>query len=89
MKTFNTVAITALLCSLLWIGGTAIIIDEYIKVVQVKEFQLQMKHSELKDSQQLNMIYESILKDFARRCMNNDEIRISNRIYMCHKIDKV
>lgn len=89
MKMYQTVAITALLCSLLWIGGTAVLIDEYIKVVQTKEFQLQIKHSELKESQQLNMVYDTILKDFMWRCVNKEEIRISNRKFMCHKIDKV
>lgn len=89
MKTFNTVAITALLCSLLWIGCTALIIDEYIKVVQVKEFQMHMKVSELKDSQQLNMVYDTVLKEFIWRCINKQEIQISNKNFMCHKIDKV
>ena len=89
MKTYQTVAITALLCSLLWIVGTAVLIDEYIKVVQTKEFQLQIKHTELKESQQLNMVYDTILKDFMWRCVNKEEIRIYNRIFMCHKIDKV
>ena len=36
MKTFHIAVRTALLCSLLWIGGTALLINEYIKVVQTK-----------------------------------------------------
>ena len=33
MRTLYTAAISALLCSLVWIGGTAKLNDEYIKVI--------------------------------------------------------
>ena len=89
MKTFNTVAITALLCSLLWIGCTALIIDEYIKVVQTKEFQIQMKDWDIINIKNLNKIYDQALRDLVWRCQNQEEILISNKPYMCHKIDKV
>jgi len=89
MSTFHSVAITALLCSLLWIGGTATIIDEYIKVVQIKEFQLSQKEKELKRSRSQIKIYEQALKDLAWRCQFKYDIIIMNKTYVCYKIDKV
>jgi len=89
MSTFHSVAITALLCSLLWIGGTATIIDEYIKIVQIKEFQLSQKEKELKRSQSQINNYEQALKDLAWRCLNRYDIIIMNKTYVCYKIDKV
>ena len=37
MRTLYTAAISALLCSLVWIGGTAKLNDEYIKVIDQKD----------------------------------------------------
>tara|TARA_Y100000385_G_scaffold12550_1_gene12843 strand:+ start:140 stop:409 length:270 start_codon:yes stop_codon:yes gene_type:complete len=89
MTKFHTVAITALLCSLLWIGGTALLINEYIKVVQIKEFQLSQKENELKRSKRQINNYEQALKDLAWRCQFKYDIIIMNKTYVCYKIDKV
>ena len=89
MTKFHTVAITALLCSLLWIGCTALLIDEYIKVVQAKEFEIIMLKSQLNDTKQLNILYDDTLKMFIRKCTDKYEIRIAKKSFMCHKVDKV
>jgi len=89
MTKFHTVAITALLCSLLWIGGTALLINEYIKIVQIKEFQLSQKEKELKRSKNQLNNYEQALKDLAWRCQFRYDIIIMNKTYVCYKIDKV
>jgi hypothetical protein len=89
MTKFHTVAITALLCSLLWIGGTALIIDEYIKVVQAKEFQIQMKDWDIGNKNNLINMYDKTLKDILVRCHSRDEIKIGKNTYVCFKIDKV
>ena len=89
MTKFHTVAITALLCSLLWIGGTALLINEYIKIVQIKEFQLSQKEKELKRSRSQINDYEQALKDLVWRCRFKYDIIIMNKTYVCYKIDKV
>jgi len=89
MKTFHTVVRTALLCSLLWIGCTALLIDEYIKVVQAKEFEIVMLKSQLSTSKKLNILYDDTLKMFIWKCVDKFEMRIENKSYMCHKVDKV
>lgn len=88
MTKFHTVAITALLCSLLWIGGTAKIIDEYIKVVQIKEFQIDALKSELKGKQNVIIMYDTAIKELVYKCTVKSEIRIGSRAYVCHKIEK-
>ena len=89
MKTFHTVVRTALLCSLLWIGGTALLINEYIKVVQTKDFQIMMLKSDVSKNKQLTMVYDTTLKDFLWRIQNREEIRLDKKTFMCSKIDKV
>jgi hypothetical protein len=89
MTKFHTVAITALLCSLLWIGGTALLINEYIKVVQTKEFQIKMKDWDIINNNKIIKTYDDTLKDLIFRCQARDEIRIGNKIYVCFEIDKV
>ena len=88
MTKFHTVAITALLCSLLWIGGTAKIIDEYIKVVQTKEFQIDVLKSELRSKQNVIIMYDTAIKELVYKCTVKSEIRIGKQAYVCHKIEK-
>jgi hypothetical protein len=83
------VAITALLCSLLWIGSTAVIIDEYIKVVQIKEFQISQKDNELRRSRIKINNHEQVLRDLVWRCQFKEDIIIMKKTYVCYKIDKV
>lgn len=89
MKTFYTIVITSLLCSLLWIGGTVMIIDEYIKVVQIKDFQNKAVEGNLAISKNLNKLYEQVLLDIVWKCQNREEISITDKNYICWKIDKV
>jgi hypothetical protein len=88
MTKFHTVAITALLCSLLWIGGTAKIIDEYIKVVQIKEFQIDALESELKSNANIILMYDRATKELIYKCASKIEIRIGRTTYICNKIEK-
>ena len=89
MKTFHIAVRTALLCSLLWIGGTALLINEYIKVVQTKDFQIMMLKSDVSKNKQLITVYDTTLKDFLWRIQNREEIRLAKKTFMCYKIDKV
>ena len=89
MKMYNTVAITALLCSLLWIGCTALLIDEYIKVVQAKEFQIKMKDWDIINNKNLIKTYDDALKYLIFTCETREEIRIGNKVYVCFEINKV
>lgn len=88
MTKFHTVAITALLCSLLWIGGTAKIIDEYIKVVQTKEFQIDVLKSELRSKQNVIIMYDTATKELIYKCATRLHIRINKQTYICYKIEK-
>ena len=88
MKTFHTVVRTALLCSLLWIGCTALLIDEYIKVVQIKEFQIDALESELKSNTNIILMYDRATKELTYKCANKIEIRIGRITYICNKIEK-
>tara|TARA_B110000495_G_C22976484_1_gene573602 strand:+ start:260 stop:529 length:270 start_codon:yes stop_codon:yes gene_type:complete len=89
MKTFYTIVITSLLCSLLWIGGTVMIIDEYIKVVQIKDFQNKAVEGNLAISKNLNKLYERVIIDIVWKCQNRFEISVAGKNYICWKIDKV
>ena len=80
MKTFYTIVITSLLCSLLWIGGTVMIIDEYIKVVQIKDFRNKAVEGNLSISKNLNKLYEQVLLDIVWKCQNREEISITDNI---------
>jgi len=88
MTKFHTVAITALLCSLLWIGGTAKIVDEYIKVVQVKEYQISALKSELRTSQNVIIMYDTATKELIYKCATKLQIRIGKQTFICYKIEK-
>tara|TARA_B110000977_G_C10843787_1_gene403083 strand:- start:65 stop:334 length:270 start_codon:yes stop_codon:yes gene_type:complete len=89
MKTFYTIVITSLLCSLLWIGGTVMIIDEYIKVVQLKDFHANVAEGNLSSSKKLNKLYERVIIDIVWKCQNRFEISVAGKNYICWKIDKV
>ena len=48
-----------------------------------------MKDWDIINIKNLNKIYDQALRDLVWRCQNHEEILISNKPYMCHKIDKV
>ena len=88
MRTLYTAAISALLCSLVWIGGTAKLNDEYIKVIDQKNSQI--AQLERKTGQDRNTIikYDIGLRQFLFACTTQQEILIERKRYICYQIEK-
>lgn len=88
MRTLYTAAISALLCSLVWIGGTAKLNDEYIKVIDQKDSQI--AQLERKAGQDRNTIirYDIGLRQFLFKCTTEQEILIERKRYICYQIEK-
>ena len=88
MRTLYTAAISALLCSLVWIGGTAKLNDEYIKVIDQKDSQI--AQLERKTGQDRNTIirYDIGLRQFLFKCTTQQEILIERKRYICYQIEK-
>lgn len=88
MRTLYTAAISALLCSLVWIGGTAKLNDEYIKVIDQKDSQI--AQLERKTGQDRNTIirYDIGLRQFLFKCTTEQEILIERKRYICYQIEK-
>tara|TARA_R110000796_G_scaffold42853_2_gene105584 strand:+ start:693 stop:950 length:258 start_codon:yes stop_codon:yes gene_type:complete len=85
MKTSHSV----MLCFALWVGGTSLLINEYIHVGKEKDEALQILENEVLRLKNINIVYDSIMQEFVWRCGNKEEIRISGLSFMCYKIDKV
>ena len=88
MRTVYTAAISALLCSLVWIGGTAKLNDEYIKVIDQKDSRI--AQLERKTGQDRNTIirYDIGLRQFLFKCTTEQEILIERKRYICYQIEK-
>ena len=88
MRTLYTAAISALLCSLVWIGGTAKLNDEYIKMIDQKDSQI--AQLERKTGQDRNTIirYDIGLRQFLFKCTTEQEILIERKRYICYQIEK-
>ena len=88
MRTLYTAAISALLCSLVWIGGTTKLNDEYIKVIDQKNSQI--AQLERKTGQDRNTIirYDIGLRQFLFKCTTEQEILIERKRYICYQIEK-
>lgn len=88
MRTLYTAAISALLCSLVWIGGTAKLNDEYIKVIDQKDSRI--AQLERKTGQDRNTIikYDIGLRQFLFKCTTEQEILIERKRYICYQIEK-
>lgn len=88
MRTLYTAAISALLCSLVWIGGTAKLNDEYIKVIDQKDSRI--AQLERKTGQDRNTIirYDIGLRQFLFKCTTQQEILIERKRYICYQIEK-
>lgn len=88
MRTLYTAAISALLCSLVWIGGTAKLNDEYIKVIDQKDSRI--AQLERKAGQDRNTIirYDIGLRQFLFKCTTEQEILIERKRYICYQIEK-
>ena len=65
------------------------IIDEYIKVVQLKDFHANVAEGNLSSSKNLNKLYERVIIDIVWKCQNRFEISVAGKNYICWKIDKV
>lgn len=88
MRTLYTAAISALLCSLVWIGGTTKLNDEYIKVIDQKNSRIDQL--ERKTGQDRNTIirYDIGLRQFLFACTTKQEILIERKRYVCYQIEK-
>lgn len=88
MRTLYTAALSALLCSLVWIGGTAKLLDEYIKVIDQKDSRI--AQLERKTGQDRNTIirYDIGLRQFLFACTTKQEILIERKRYVCYQIEK-
>lgn len=89
MKTIDTVLLTTLICSLVWLGGTSHLINGYIKVASQEEYNMLYLESELGNSKQLTKQYETLLKLFIWKCQNKDTILLAKKSFKCYKILKV
>lgn len=88
MRTLYTIGVTALLCSLLWLVGTAKLHDEYIKVIDQKDRHI--AQLERKTGQDRNTIisYDIGLRQFLFKCTTKQEILIERKRYVCYHIEK-
>ena len=88
MRTLYTAALSALLCSLVWIGGTTKLLDEYIKVIDQKDSRI--AQLERKTGQDRNTIitYDIGLRQFLFKCTTKQEILIERKRYVCYPIEK-
>jgi hypothetical protein len=88
MRTLYTAGVTALLCSLVWIAGTAKLHDEYIKVIDQKDSRI--AQLERKTGQDRNTIisYDIGLRQFLFKCTTKQEILIERKRYVCYHIEK-
>ena len=88
MRTLYTAALSALLCSLVWIGGTTKLLDEYIKVIDQKDSRI--AQLERKTGQDRNTIirYDIGLRQFLFACTTKQEILIERKQYVCYQIEK-
>ena len=80
---------SVMLCFALWVGGTSLLINEYIHVGKEKDEALQILENEVIRLKNINIVYDSIMQEFVWSCANKEEIHISGKTFMCHKIDKV
>jgi hypothetical protein len=88
MRTLYTAALSALLCSLVWIVGTTKLLDEYIKVIDQKDSRI--AQLERKTGQDRNTIikYDIGLRQFLFACTTKQEILIERKRYVCYPIEK-
>jgi hypothetical protein len=88
MRTLYTAGVTALLCSLVWIGGTAKLLDEYIKVTDQKDKQIQMLRNQASQDRFTIMRYDNGLRSLLIACTQKQEILIDRKVYICYQIEK-
>ena len=88
MRTLYTAALSALLCSLVWIGGTAKIHDEYIKELDRKNNQIARLERKVGQDRNTIIRYDIGLRQFLFACTTKQEILIERKRYVCYPIEK-
>ena len=88
MRTLYTAALSALLCSLVWIGGTAKIQDEYIKVLDRKNNQIAQLERKVGQDRNTIIRYDIGLRQFLFKCTTKQEILIERKRYVCYPMEK-
>jgi hypothetical protein len=88
MRTLYTAALSALLCSLVWIGGTTKLLDEYIKVVDQKNNRITQLERKVGQDRNTIIRYDIGLRQFLFACTTKQEILIERKRYVCYPIEK-
>jgi hypothetical protein len=88
MRTLYTAALSALLCSLVWIGGTTKLLDEYIKVIDQKNNQISQLERKIGQDRNTIIRYDIGLRQFLFACTTKQEILIERKRYVCYPIEK-
>jgi len=88
MRTLYTAGVTALLCSLVWIGGTAKLLDEYIKVTDHKDKQIERLQNQASRDRFTIMRYDNGFRQLLFACTQKQEIIIDRKVYICYPIEK-
>jgi len=88
MRTLYTAALSALLCSLVWIGGTTKLLDEYIKVIDQKNNRITQLERKIGQDRNTIIRYDIGLRQFLFACTTKQEILIERKRYVCYPIEK-
>ena len=88
MRTLYTAGVTALLCSLVWVVGTAELHDEYIKVIDQKNNQIAQLERKVGQDRNTIIRYDIGLRQFLFACTTKQEILIERKRYVCYPIEK-
>ena len=88
MRTLYTAGVTALLCSLVWVVGTAELHDEYIKVIDRKNSQIAQLERKIGQDRNTIIRYDIGLRQFLFACTTKQEILIERKRYVCYPIEK-
>ena len=88
MRTLYTAALSALLCSLVWMGGTTKLLDEYIKGIDQKNNQVAQLERKIGQDRNTIIRYDIGLRQFLFACTTKQEILIERKRYVCYPIEK-
>ena len=88
MRTLYTAAVTALLCSLVWIVSTAKLHDEYIKVMDQKNNRIAQLEQKVGQDRNTIIRYDIGLRQLLFKCTTKQEILIERKRYVCYPIEK-
>lgn len=88
MRTLYTAALSALLCSLVWVVGTTKLNDEYIKVIDQKNEQISQLERKVGQDRNTIIKYDIGIRQFLFKCVTKQEILIDKKRYVCYQIEK-